>query len=395
MRRNGGHLVAKKFDKMHTLVDKYGPEEASRSPALEEHTVSEILKIIKENGWERAVDLVECRRVDLVFNAPELAAIEKDIAAARSAKVDGIDDVEFLTVEQVEKEYGTKYPAYRQGGNNLWPLKLVTKLFQRAQGQPASRNFISSFLPAIFNQGTPSIDLALHTHTPAIGVRPSGKGDRAYDVETTKGTIRADYVVHATNAYVSHLLPQFAGPDRGVVPTRGQVIETQARVPRGELWNDNFTGNEGFEYWFPRPCPSSERPMIILGGGRESSPWETNVTDDSVVNEAVGKMLRAFLPAAYPKSFSEDTQPEFEWTGIMGYTKTRDPFVGLVSASNSQPSGEYVSVGYSGHGMPRAFACGEAIAQMIVAKRNGTTWTRPPWLPVWYLTEQSRSNLNC
>lgn len=101
--RNGGHLVAKKSDRMHALVDKYGPEEAVKSPAIEEHTVSEILKIIKENGWESAVDLVQCRRVDLVFNGPELAAIEKDIAAARSAKVEGIDDVEFLTVEQVEK----------------------------------------------------------------------------------------------------------------------------------------------------------------------------------------------------------------------------------------------------------------------------------------------------
>ncbi|KAG8909555.1 hypothetical protein FRC00_009884, partial [Tulasnella sp. 408] len=275
--RNGGHLVAKKSDRMHALVSKYGPEEAVKSPAIEEHTVSEILKIVKENGWESAVDLVECRRVDLVFNAPELAAIEKDIAAARSAKVEGIDDVEFLTVEQVEKEYGTKYPAYRQPGNNLWPLKLATKLFQRARGQTASRSFIKSFLPALFSPATASIDLALHTHTPVTGVKPSERGDRAYDVETTRGTIRADYVVHATNAYVSHLLPQFAGPDSGVVPTRGQVVGTRPSVPRGDLWNDNFIANEGFEYWFPRPCPDSERPLIILGGGRESSPWETNV----------------------------------------------------------------------------------------------------------------------
>ncbi|KAG8962478.1 hypothetical protein FRC05_005323 [Tulasnella sp. 425] len=392
--RNGGHLVAKSFDRMHSLTEKYGAEEAAKSPAIEAHTVSEILKIVKENGWESAVDLVKCRRIDLIFDASELAGIERDIAAAKSAKVDGVEDVEFLTTEQAEKEYHTKYPAYRQPGNNLWPLKLATKLFQRARGTTANSGFIQSLLSTVFsNQGPPVIDLALHTHTPVECVRQSGRGDRAYDVETTRGTIRADYVVHATNAYVSHLLPQFSGPKNGVVPTRGQVIGTRSRLPRGELWNDNFVANEGYEYWFPRPCPSSELPLIILGGGRESARSESNVTDDSVVNETVGKTLRGFLPAVYPKAFSKDTQPEFEWTGIMGLTKTGDPIVGLVSTSESRPSGEYVSVGYSGHGMPRTFACAEAVAQMIVAKRNGKTWERPPWLPVWFLTEQTKASL--
>ncbi|KAG8894559.1 hypothetical protein FRC01_012892, partial [Tulasnella sp. 417] len=372
--RNGGQLVAGRFSKMHGLVEKYGAEEAAKSLAIEEYTVSKILRIIGENGWESAVDLVECRRINLVFNEHELTGIERDIAAARRAKVSGADNVEFLTAEQVEREYGTKYPGYRQPGNNLWPLKLVTKLFQRAQHSAASRNSTRSVLPAASSStASPSMDLTLHTHTQVLGVRPSSVGGRAYDVETTRGIIRADYVVHATNAYVSQLLPQFTGPENGVLPVRGQVIGTRASVPRGELWSDNFVGNEGFEYWFPRPCPSSERPLIILGGGRESAPWESNVTDDSVLDETVGKTLRGFLPAVYPRAFSEGSEPEFEWTGIMGFTATKDPYVGLISSSDARPSGEYVSVGYHGRGMARAFACAEAIAEMIVAKRDGKT----------------------
>ncbi|KIO22713.1 hypothetical protein M407DRAFT_216046, partial [Tulasnella calospora MUT 4182] len=396
VRRNGGQLVVGRFSKMHGLTMQYGAEEAIKSTAIEEYTVSEIRKIIRENGWEGDVDLVECRRVNLVFNPRDLGGIESDIAAARRAKVSGIDNVEVLTVEQAEKEYGAKYPGYRQPGNNLWPLKLVTKLFQHAQDPAASRNSTRSFPPAGFSSATSSsMDLALYTHTTVMSVIPSWIGDsnRAYDVQTTKGIIHADYVVHATNVYVSHLLPQFSEPENAVVPVRGQVIGTRASVPRGELWSDNFVGNAGFEYWFPRPCPSSERPLIILGGGRESAPWEYNVTDDSILDETVGKTLRGFLPAVYPNSFSKDTEPEFEWTGIMGFTPTKDPYVGLVSSSSARPSGEYVSVGYNGRGMARAFACAEAIAQMIVAKQNGKTWERPPWLPIWYLTEQTRTGL--
>ncbi|KAG8904411.1 hypothetical protein FRC00_013989 [Tulasnella sp. 408] len=303
---------------MQHLTVTYGAEEAAKSPAIEEYTVSEILRIIKENRWESGVDLVECRRINLVFNERELGGIESDIAAAKRAKVSGIENVEFLTADQVEKEYGVKYPGYRQPGNNLWPLKLATKLFQRAQDPAPSRDSTTSFSGA----ASPTMDLSLHTHTTVTGVRPSLIDDRAYEVDTTKGIIRADYVVHATNGYVSHLLPQFTEPENAVVPVRGQVIGTRACVPRGELWTDNFVGNEGFEYWFSRPCPSSERPLIVLGGGRESAPWEFNVTDDSFLDETVGKTLRGFLPNVYPKSFTRDSEPEFEWTGIMASVST-------------------------------------------------------------------------
>ncbi|KAG9047888.1 hypothetical protein FS837_001279 [Tulasnella sp. UAMH 9824] len=382
---------------MHYLTVKYGAEEAAKSPALEEYTVSEILRIIKENGWESSVDLVECRRINLVFDERELGGIECDIAAARRAKVSEIENVEFLKAEQVEKEYRANYPGYRQLGNNIWPLKLVTKLFQRAQDPAPSPNAKTSSPHAVFSGvASPSMDLSLHTHTTVMGVNSFLIDERrtsAYEVYTTKGVIRADYVVHATNGYVSHLLPQFTEPENAVVPVRGQVIATRASVPRDELWTDNFVGNAGFEYWFPRPCPSSERPLIILGGGRESAPWESNVTDDSFLDETVGKTLRGFLPNVYPKSFTRDSEPEFEWTGIMAFTPTKDPYVGLVSSSSVRPSGEYVSVGYNGRGMARAFACAQAVAQMIVAKRNGKTWERPPWLPIWYLTEQTRAEL--
>lgn len=118
--RNGGQLVAGRFSKMHHLTVKYGAEEAAKSPALEEYTVSEILRIIKENGWESGVDLVECRRINLVFNERELGGIESDIAAARRAKVSGIENVEFLTAEQVEKVIYSPL-LHRISMNNMLP----------------------------------------------------------------------------------------------------------------------------------------------------------------------------------------------------------------------------------------------------------------------------------
>ena len=87
---------------------------------------------------------------------------------------------------------------------------------------------------------------------------------------TPRGKISCSYVLHATNAYASHLLPHLVGPN-GIVPTRGQIIATRASVTEDVLTKTGGIGNEGFEYWFPRPIktPEEKYPLVIVGGGRE------------------------------------------------------------------------------------------------------------------------------
>ena len=53
-------------------------------------------------------------------------------------------------------------------------------------------------------------------------------------------------------------------------------------------------------------------------------------TDDSVVNPEVSAVLRQFLPRVFPGKFDEAVEPEMEWTGVMGYTKSHEPFVRAV-----------------------------------------------------------------
>lgn len=157
---------------------------------------------------------------------------------------------------------------------------------------------------------------------------------RRHSVVTPRGNISCSYVLHATNAYASHLLPHLAGPD-GIVPTRGQIIATRASVTEDILTKTGGVANDGFEYWFPRPLkePYEKYPLVIIGGGREvdksKARFELYQTDDSVVDVDVGKALRAFLPTIYPGRFEVGKEPEMEWTGIMGFTKSGDPFVRL------------------------------------------------------------------
>jgi glycine/D-amino acid oxidase-like deaminating enzyme len=218
-------------------------------------------------------------------------------------------------------------------GRTIWPLKLVTHLFEQAQN------------------ASPAISLKLHTHTPVTAVKPIAEGadGRRWKVETPRGSVRCTHVVHATNAYASALLPQLAGR-AGIVPTRGQVIAIRAAVPAREFTLSGFTANRAQEYWLVRPDSApEERPLIILGGARHAEGSSQGATtDDSVVDPAVGRRLREFLPEVFPGKFEKGTQPEMEWvrpkvpargvccpftdlttsqTGIMGYTESGDPFV--------------------------------------------------------------------
>ncbi|KAJ7617460.1 FAD dependent oxidoreductase [Mycena polygramma] len=371
--RNGGHLTPLVFLGFRGFQSKYGTTQAVRCLELENHTASEIVKIIREEGWTKAVDLVENGHTSLFFTPGELAGAQADFEAATAAGM-SIPDVHWLTEEETQLKYGAKFPAVELGGFNLWPLKFVTQLYLLAKAK--AKGF----------------ELNIHTRTPVTSISASPSSSRRWALQTRRGVLNCSYVIHATNAYASHLLPHMTGPF-GIIPTRGQVLALRANVPAQELAKCSWDGNDGFEYWFPRPVVGVEKPLVILGGAREVAPdFEFYQTDDSTVNDAVGLALRKFLPAVFPGKFAKDGQPEMEWTGIMAFTKLRDPFVGPVvdksDADGGRYTGQYISAGYSGHGMPRAFSCGAVVASMVASDISGTPWAIPDWFPETFLTSR-------
>ncbi|KAG6335811.1 hypothetical protein ID866_3269 [Astraeus odoratus] len=380
--RNGGHLTAISFSGFSEREKEHGVDEALRSCALENYTVSAVVKLIEENDWSKDVDWVNGGHVSLLFPEGELERTRTDYERAKVAGLN-LDDVYWLTQEKVEEVFGAHHPAVRKAGHNLWPLKFVTKLYEHARQRSGER----------FN-------LKLHTHTPVTSVSKLAQDDsdssRKFILSTPRGTITCSRVVHATNAYASHLLPFLAGQD-GIIPTRGQVIATRASVGTELIkTNTNLCDSSLWQlsqYWFPRPLkPGEQEPLIILGGAREAShePFEQYVDDDSSVNPVVGKFLRDFLPSVFEGMFEYGKEPEMEWTGIMGYTAMGDPFVGpvfdLSTGNDKDYKGQYIAAGYTGHGMPRAFACAEVVVQMIVAELTGKEWSRLAWFPQRYLT---------
>ena len=109
--RNGGHLSPLAFTFFKTASQRFGSEEALRWLALERHTVSSIVTVIEEHGLEKAVDLVNGGRIELLITPREYAEAKADYEAAKAAGAP-LDGVTWLSADEVSPIYASLHPLH-------------------------------------------------------------------------------------------------------------------------------------------------------------------------------------------------------------------------------------------------------------------------------------------
>ncbi|RYP37441.1 hypothetical protein DL767_002914 [Monosporascus sp. MG133] len=294
----------------------------------------------------------------------------------------------------------------------LWPYKLVAFVLERLLA--AGRFNLQPNTPATGLSSSSSS--AAPATTPGAGTRGHGGGSTTtlWTVHTPRGTVTVPRVLLATNAYTSHLLPQFADL---IVPVRGQVSALKPPPPpspspqsppspppqppldightfvfAGEP-DDPYSRDD---YLSQRPPPGAE---LVFGGGRKHARGRgVGVWDDASTDEPVAWYLRGELgglmdlshrpspsaPSPSPPTTSsdppttaaaaeskkkQDLEPTHEWTGIMGYSRDGHPWVGVVPPSlggGSDGRGLAVCAGFTGHGMPNAALCAKAAVSLMM-----------------------------
>ncbi|CBQ73618.1 conserved hypothetical protein [Sporisorium reilianum SRZ2] len=401
--RNGGHLTAVSAlaytdlaaNPSHLLgarASRLSKEEIDTGSAkvveeileFERHTADAIRSIIADEHVEQEIGFTDDRNWHFCFEQAEVDAFEQSLSQAvqHAGLRKFLDQVRRVPKDEVDIRM--KHPAgilavYEIPGATLHPRALVSVIFKRAQRIAAAKG----------------ISLNIITDLPVVSITSPSPGLSI--LSTAKGDIEANYVVHATNGYASHLLPQLSSSDGGIIPTRAQVVAV-APTQRGYLWGMGLSAGGGYEYGHQRPeseaaSTAAAAPLYILGGGREYADGrEWGVADDTALNPQVSAFLHPYMGRVFPNSYSSEGV-QMEWTGIMGYTKTKDPLVGPVgwSAQCKRQGKEYVAVGYSGHGMTRAFGCARVVADMILADATGGKWVKREPFPECYLTAASQA----
>jgi gamma-glutamylputrescine oxidase len=125
----------------------------------------------------------------------------------------------------------------------------------------------------------------------------------------------AKQVLLNTNAFTQQLLPEL-----DITPARGQVIVTSPI--EGLAMKGTFHYDEGFYYW------RNLGNRILIGGARNEAFTEEE-TIDLAGSEKIKLALEAFLKKHLHPSYQYNI--DHHWSGIMGFTADKKPFVGKVS----------------------------------------------------------------
>ena len=222
--------------------------------------------------------------------------------------------------------------------------------------------------------------LDLQTDTPVLAVgrvaeEESPLVNRKWSVSTPRGTIFADNVILATNAYSGQLYPPL---QKYITPCRGQVLAQRpnaALLLAGGLERSFGVVDEATcdHYLICRPPGSGQAGDIIMGGARGIAEGkEVGVLDDSTINSVVSENLRSevwrvFGRNGQQRAGEDEEDTIMEWTGIMGMTKDELPLVGEVEGQD----GLFVCAGFNGHGMYQFFELWMLLnSELICVSRN-------------------------
>jgi glycine/D-amino acid oxidase-like deaminating enzyme len=156
--------------------------------------------------------------------------------------------------------------------------------------------------------------LNLQTHTPVTAISSTPEG--GYIVQTPRGAIHAKKVIHANNAYVAGLLPEYK---KNIIPCKG--ICCRITVPEGKiapLVDNSYiirtTDGKGLDYLIPRADGS-----IIVGGASQTfrptrEHWYNNI-DDSVLIEPTKDYYVNYMQRTFRGWDATDAKVDKIWTG--------------------------------------------------------------------------------
>lgn len=368
--RNAGHVRPDAFRGFQVYKRVHGTEQGLKIIANEKEVFHRVDDFVKK--YNVPCDFHPTTTLDVCLT-PEFA--EFNARSLREYQEAG-GDVSHITVyegDEAKKRTGIKetISAYEWPAGSSHPAKLGQWLLGQCIDKGAR----------------------LFTHCPATSMTKSATEETFWDVETPRGTITAETVIHCTNAFAGHLLPQLAPY---VTPNRAQA---HLFVPPRSLSGDKILKStmslRHSLHHFYSVMQRQGDGIIVLGASRKSPNLSAEAfqsmftTDDTKFNEevivdSVGNFAKCF-PSCDSSKLRHGEGLQHTWTGILGMTTDSVPFVGKLE---SLP-GQYVCAGFNGHGMARIFTSAPGVVKII----QGEAWEATGLPECFNVTEERLSKL--
>ncbi|MCF7802430.1 MAG: FAD-binding oxidoreductase [Candidatus Marinimicrobia bacterium] len=211
----------------------------------------------------------------------------------------------------------------------------------------------------------------IYENTPVVSLTAFPK----FHLTTPQGSVMAEKVVFATNAY-SHLFPELK---RKQIPAFTYMIATEP-LTASQLATIGWEDGEGVEdgrnlIHYYRLTPDNR---IVLGGGPVGLTWANSLYHDS--NETAWHHLEEHLVWLFPAL--KDVKITHRWGGPFSVTANLSPALGYVGDERA-----VYSIGCIGHGVSMSHRNAKALTDLIL-ERESELLTCPfvnprviPWPP--------------
>lgn len=344
--RNGGWASALFPAPASTIVARYGHDTYTHQRrVLQEAVVS-----LGDAALADGVDCDFARGGTLTFarTDAQVARAQRSLDEAAALGV-ASDDLRWLSPEELRSVgavSGVRGATYSPHCARLHPARLARGLAEAVERRGAS----------------------IYENTRVTRVR-AGSASRRAQVLTPHATVRAQYVVRATEGFT----PAMPGQRRTVVPLYSLMIAT---APLSDAWWRDY----GFSAF---PTFSDERHLLIYGqrtrdnriafGGR-GSPYHFGSTVEPRydVNENVFAHLESSLRELFPTMDAEVTH---RWGGPLAMARDTMPSVRVDHVTGLAAAG-----GYTGDGVTLSYVCANALADLIVAPSTPTPHSTLPFV---------------
>ena len=343
--RNGGWCSALFATSDAALARRHGVDAMRAMRRAMQETVDVV-------GASAAGEGIDCHfvkggSVDLVRSEAQRARALGEVDEARALGF-GEDDVRWLDADETENLIG----ATGVLGATFTPhcAALQPALLARGLADAVERRGVQ-----------------VYEHTEVLEIRAGEAGDPP-TVRTRGGTVRAEFVVRATEAWT----PTLPGHEREIVPVYSLMVAT-------EPLSEAFWAQAGLAH---RTTFADHRHMIIYGqrtaddriafGGR-GAPYHYGSTISPTFDRepAVHALLRQTLTELFPEVAG--ARFTHAWGGPLGIPRDWHSSVGLDRATGLAWAG-----GYVGDGVSTTNLAGRTLADLITGA--DTPLTRLPWV---------------
>jgi putative aminophosphonate oxidoreductase len=336
--RNGGCALTWST-KLFTLQRLFGEAEALRLVRASEQAVLDIEAFCEEHAIE-----CEWRRHGTLFTATSAAQLGASDAVVAALKARGVDSWQKLPREALQRRAGSSRHLegwFSPMAATVQPGKLVRGLRRVAL----------------------SLGVRLHEHTPMLAL---GEGAPA-TVRTPRGTVTADRVVVAINAWMASTFREF---ERSIAIVSSDMVITEpaadAVAASGLDGGISVLDSRIFVHYYR----SSADGRLMLGKGGNTFAYGGRMLpvfdQPSPYRADLARRLQGFMPGL------RDTPIAASWNGASDRSVTGLPFFGRL---HGRPNVFY-GFGYSGNGVAPSRMGGEMLASLALGLDNA--WTRSP-----------------